>query len=155
MSREIEFRAWVKMYDDSDGVMLNMPMNIHHFDFEDGIVISFTDYPEFYGHENYDHRKPKLPHEINIMQYTGLKDKNGIKIFEGDVVSVCYDGKDQDCWEAVVEWCKINPSFFLKKVNPPCSSLNEYDFIKCGLFELLVIGNIYENPELIKEVKNG
>ena len=95
--------------------------------------------------------------EIDIKtlgQYTGFVDINGIKIFEGDVVSVCYDRKDQDCWEAVVEWCKINPSFFLKKVNPPCFFKNEYDFVKCGLLELLVIGNIHKHKELITGVKN-
>ena len=92
---------------------------------------------------------------VAILQWTGLIDKNGKEIFESDVVSVCFNGKVKNCWEAVVEWCKINPSFFLKKVNPPFLLLDEYDFVKCELLELLVIGNIYENPELITEVKNG
>ena len=134
MNREIKFRAWVKMYDDSDGVMLNMPMNIHHFDFEDGIVISFTDYPEFYGHENYDHRKPKLPHEINIMQYTGLKDKNGIKIFEGDVVHISGQGN------YVVEDIRKDFDMLVNAIVE--GDLNE------------IVGNIHENPELITGVKN-
>lgn len=93
---------------------------------------------------------------IAILQWTGLLDKNGKEIYEGDVVSVCFNGSDgKYYWEAVVEWCKINPTFFLKKINPPCLLSNEYDFVKCELLELLVIGNIYEHKELITEVKNG
>jgi uncharacterized phage protein (TIGR01671 family) len=134
MSREIKFRAWVKMYDDSDGVMLNMPMNIHHFDFEDGIVISFTDYPEFYGHENYDHRKPKLPHEINIMQYTGFVDINGKEIYEGDIVHISGIGN-----YVVEDICQDFDMLVNAKVE---GDLNE------------IVGNIYEHKELITEVKN-
>jgi uncharacterized phage protein (TIGR01671 family) len=164
MSREIKFRAWVKMYDDSDGVMLNMPMNIHHFDFEDGIVISFTDYPEFYGHENYDHRNPKLPHEINIMQYTGLKDKNGKEIYEGDILRINHGDNideleyysDGDTYQVIFKDCCYwgKCIYTLRPSTTPLETLlSDLDYWEPQSKE--IIGNIYKNPELITEVKNG
>ena len=68
--------------------------------------------------------------------YTGLKDKNGVDIYEGDVV------KDQ--WKNIHEIVFEDGSFYAKNKDPE-ESINPYHeeaIIK-------VIGNIYENPELI------
>ena len=71
-----------------------------------------------------------------IMQYTGLKDKNGTAIYEGDVVRDSFEGI------SVVTWCSNSASFYCKY---PDDGLGMDEF--GGLLE--VIGNIYENPELI------
>lgn len=86
------------------------------------------------------------PDEIELMQSTGLKDKNGKEIFEGDIVD--YKGR-----EAVVKWHGSYASFIYRFVDGLKERVSEWDplFLACYNFE--VIGNIYENPELL-EVKS-
>lgn len=131
--REIKFRAWVKPYDDSEGIMMYLPMHVLKFDYEDGHVLAFTDYPEFYNHEAYPDRKP---HQFEVMQFTGLKDKNGKEIYEGDVLAHA-DGR--------LSSIEYDAPHFILRHHPEGGS----DFpSERNVF--VVIGNIYENPELIK-----
>lgn len=83
------------------------------------------------------------PDEIELMQSTGLKDKNGKEIFEGDIVD--YKGR-----EAVVKWHGSYASFIYRFVDGLKERVSEWDplFLACYHFE--VIGNIYENPELLE-----
>ena len=123
MIREIEYRAWY--YD--------------------------KDYPEF-SHMtfvcsiDFVKRKAKIGvleniykfDQIELMQYTGLKDKNGVKIFEGDIVKIA---DDEVCF---IEWDEYDYWYRIKN--------KEVDDILAGFrpkdFE--VIGNIYENKELLE-----
>lgn len=68
--------------------------------------------------------------KIELMQYTGLHDKNGREIFEGDIIIA--DWHDTTPTEIVL------PGWYY--------TANEY----YGAEDCKVIGNIYENPELIK-----
>lgn len=83
------------------------------------------------------------PDEIELMQSTGLKDKNGKEIFEGDIVD--YKGR-----EAVVKWHGSYASFIYRFVDGLQERVSEWDplFLACYNFE--VIGNIYENLELLE-----
>jgi len=76
---------------------------------------------------------------IDLIQYTGLKDKNGKEIYEGDIVKGYLMINDDDYSFTDVISYKA-PSFI-------CD--NSADF-GLDMYELEVIGNIYENPELLE-----
>ena len=86
----------------------------------------------------------RKPNDVVLEQYTGLKDRNGNEICEGDIVLDYYDGEDA----FIVEWDKDTVSFILTDTdNMICVNFDNYFPDK----ELEVIGNIHENPELLGE----
>ena len=76
-----------------------------------------------------------------VGQYTGLTDENGVKVFEGDILHAAQG-------DFVVRWSESICSFVAgeKERMRPCMNSGT---VKC--YE--VIGNIYDNPELIKEAE--
>lgn len=86
--------------------------------------------------------------EIELMQTTGLKDKNGKEIFEGDIVQF------EDCYEVsdflyintgIIEWCQ--GGFHVTNRD---SVLME-DLLDGDSLDVTIIGNIYENPEILED----
>jgi uncharacterized protein YaiE (UPF0345 family) len=85
-----------------------------------------------------------------VGQYTGLKDKNGTKIFEGDII---YAASKLDAADMVVVYNSAEFRLVL---------CEDYKTYKPGLgfkcyerFNMQVIGNIYDNPELLEGNNNG
>ena len=94
------------------------------------------------------------PDKYVLMQSTGMKDKNGVEIFEGDVVSVSVrNGFDYLDNKVCIVKNSIGHSGLV------CATVDEdleYRIFNTELFEEYtyeVIGNIYENSELLEEVK--
>ena len=73
-----------------------------------------------------------------IMQYTGLKDKNGKEIYEGDIINVKLDFGPGGFAERTVSVPRITP------IN------NNQNWNTVLWNTAIIIGNIYENPELLK-----
>lgn len=95
-----------------------------------------------------------IPATVN--QYTGLTDKNGRKIFEGDIIK-CSDTINDIEFNAVVEFGNPNHDYSwgyqLKHISgekPNLDILCWVDMEETGAF-IEVIGNIHDNPELVRK----
>lgn len=99
-----------------------------------------------------------LVDENTICQYTGLTDKNGKKIFEGDILRgfqypFCYDGY----YNYYAEIIFANCSFMTYTHKNPLSCVRgisdgNTELMECWVSEdWEVIGNIYDNPELLED----
>lgn len=126
--REIKFRAWDKkynkMYSDSDILCIYQRVG----------TLEVLERKETIGFD-----------EVELMQYTGLKDKNGVEIFEGDIL------RKEGCWDIRVEYEKgVLWVRDLDKVRYNNKILNTpIAFFSIEEFE--IIGNIHENSNLLKE----
>jgi uncharacterized phage protein (TIGR01671 family) len=117
--RDIKFRAWEKN--------LKEIIPVHNIDFVKRMLNTESAWRRF--------------DEIELIQYTGLKDKNDKEIFEGDLIKV--NGSEE---LDLVKY--LDGSYY--GVNPKYHNTLRYnlDYKTRDIAEL--IGNIYENPELLE-----
>lgn len=123
-----KFRAWDKI--------LKKMNDVTAIDFS---TKPFRVFYSAYGEDNYFNQ------DAILMQSTGLKDKNGVEIYEGDIVKPVSFAS----WIGVVKYSSENAAYilddhnneFIRGENVYLSQFNE---------GLEIIGNIYENPELME-----
>ena len=85
-----------------------------------------------------------------VCQYTGLTDKNGRKIFEGDIV-VFADFFNDEIHRGVVYWCDLAFWFDCTETEGD-EGIYSLTYISANILE--VIGNIYDNPERLEVKQN-
>ena len=88
------------------------------------------------------HTYNKVIEKNTLSQFTGLTDKNGKKIFEGDILK----GAWNTIFQVYFDDCYLR--FGAKDKDGYCKEIDYY-----GLDTLEIIGNIYDNPELLKGAK--
>ena len=151
MKREIKFRAWDTILER----MEKIPFGENMYWYEENYCDDFDSF--------------------EVMQYTGLKDKNGKEIYEGDIITYLdnshdYGGDGCGNRKGVCKFSEITGSFFFKgddgdtrdymnlvrmqeqwskeSGQTASSPFRDGKLVK-SMLEIEVIGNIYENPELI------
>lgn len=124
--RKIKFRAW----DEQRKTMYNGEA----LDVYDYLVAGLSNGAMFIA--AYDPEWRELP----IMQFTGLRDKNDKEIYEGDIVKFLYNSTPQTEYKGTVKWDNdgLSWSFSGLLIEPTPRKTME------------IIGNIYENPELLE-----
>ena len=162
---KIKFRAW----DERNKVM--------HYDFQfiqtgnegnDWIIFISDKFPLSNNETNpFENPNPYFSQQLKKMQYIGIRDKNDTDIYNGDIVIAINKSHNKDIpnkWTGEVKYgrnngCwglnrKIDVSLFQDNSATTNHNIPIFNFINfgCGIVpdsELEIIGNIYENPELL------
>lgn len=135
MNREIKFRAWIKANKRIENCVGVNPWHIHDCD------------RVYWKHD-----------EVELMQYTGLKDKNGKDIYESDII------KNEDRYHKVIGIIKFgkvpdhnrdeggHQGFYIEWQDKNSNRWSEW--WRCDLNywrdKIEVISNLFENPELLE-----
>ncbi len=131
--REYKFRCW----DTENKEMLK----VQELDFEDtfygGRLSIRTDkYNDYFDME-----------DMVLMQYTGLKDKNGKEIYEGDIVKFRFK-EDREEFPDLIGYIEYQSTFAAFRIMSNQGSF-KIDITEIKFIEK--IGNIYDNPELLEK----
>lgn len=131
MSREIKFRVWDKKrtrYEESDEYLLGCDGKLYR-DW-------YSEPPEDISDDCVGEDQPRYV----VEQYTGLKDKNGKEIYEGDILEIWIGGVKQI------------PPYIVTDLRELYLDFNRDDSY-CCFSACRIIGNIHENPELLEKAK--
>ena len=127
--REIKFRVW----DKENKEMLDVE-DLHWDDCTREFLIRTTMYSDYF-----------TPEEMILMQFTGLYDKNGKEIYEGDIVS------EKGHYHLIPD--KLVYQKIQWKDTYSCWLRGEYQRLtpkNVKQYEIEVVGNIFKNPELLE-----
>jgi uncharacterized phage protein (TIGR01671 family) len=136
MNREIKFRAWDFRHKKMFGVDA---LYQNQVDYIDDKLTEFSAFKPCYGYLSRD--------EVVVMQFTGLKDKNGKEIYEGDII---LSHKEYNSYSGLNSTIYAGNKYQIKN-NGWRFYLEPSSLYRVDMEEIEVIGNIYENPELINE----
>ena len=127
--REIKFRAWDKEQ-------------------KEGVKYSITDNIPIFCHNTSRWKTDKEGKRFILCQYTGLKNFNGKEIYEGDIVRAIGFSK----WIGVAKYSDKNQAFVFECIDKNYRG----NIVFMSQFDqgFKILGNIYENPEMLEEISN-
>ena len=136
MNDRLRFRVWDKV----EECFINLCFAIFYIEPNGEITIGI------YNNSNVDDVVYCKEENICVEQCTGLKDANGVLLYEGDVVNILCEVEEQ----GVLEWASEEAQFVVRAEQ--AGFVANFDNYRGT--DLEVIGNIHENPELL-EAENG
>lgn len=134
--REIKFRAYIKK--DYNKELAGKILNVSSIHLKARkAIIGYSISRSNYGNHSFDFEN------IELMQYTGLHDKNGKEIYEGDIVKTYISGR----------WLLGKVIYEHSRFTIDVTNNKELEYGRTGIIENFteVIGNIYENKDLIED----
>ena len=127
--RDIKFRAWDKEQ-------------------KEWVKYSITDNIPIFCHNTSRWKTDKEGKRFILCQYTGLKNFNGKEIYEGDIVRAIGFSK----WIGVAKYSDKNQAFVFECIDKNYRG----NIVFMSQFDqgFKILGNIYENPEMLEEISN-
>lgn len=140
MSREIKFRAWLKPRWDDDEDANKMYYNVQN---------SYDNLGDVTPYDPMDNFSSWFNDDVAIVeQYTGLKDKNGKEIYEGDIITETIDDGDIGVHQTYeVYWDEDQLLWAIRGVHS--YDYNLHDELWQTNMSCEVIGNVHETTELV------
>ncbi|CAC6134034.1 YopX family protein [Staphylococcus aureus] len=123
----LKFKAW-----DKDKKVMSI---IDEIDFNSGYILIST------GYKSFD--------EVKVLQYTGLKDKNNTEIYDGDIAEFKYPHDKRFKEIGIITHSAEKACFVIKMIRDTVQEFELYRGVANSY--LKVIGNKFENPELLEE----
>lgn len=140
MQDRFKFRVW-----DKENKCMYYPTRYSNFTIVNGTVVKIESYPI----ANSAYLGKRIAWEFDdavIMQCTGLKDKNGKLIYEGDIIV------NEKFVKYITKWNDNIGQFYISKINPSkYDNWKDWHLARHDL-DYEVIGNIYKNKELLNEI---
>lgn len=148
MNREIKFRFWNTLNKTMSPSSYNLYDNSYLYEI-DLLAATKFNLGNFFtlDGEEYEVGCDDIKHRIEIpLQYTGVKDIKRKEVYEGDVVTI---GNNKN---GVIKFHKC--TFIIEPINFQFIAMGYFGNLDESLNDVKVIGNIYENPELLEEQYN-
>lgn len=135
MNRQLKFRVWDKLAE---------RMIYPHNDNQQHFIIDLNG--RFHNLQN-----GSGGDDYVIQQYTGLNDNNDDPIYEGDILKNHYDVGNNIIGQVLYEADHGGYIFQWKRIRKRKGRGQDYKNLNCDVaFESVIVGNIFENPELLK-----
>src|SRR3990167_9331647 len=136
MNRPIKFRAWVDgEHKEYGGSVLKAKPHM-----EENVCVNGNGHYIWVDGFNGDRIRGAYA-TVPLMQFTGLTDKNGKEIYEGDVVrEVLWSAQQKKDVLQEIRWSDVNGGFWVGSAYPLNQGASQ---------DLEIVGNIYENPEML------